>query len=59
MDKRHYRNLSSEEKDEVIEQLLELLDIEIYDPYEWGPPGIKLQKKNDVDPHNHYEHYED
>ena len=46
---RCYRNLSSEEKDEVIQLLLAKLGLEIYDPYEHGPQGVSLRKVEDED----------
>ena len=42
-DRRHYTDLNSGEKDEVIGLLLDHLELEIYDPYGRGPSGIALR----------------
>ena len=47
MNTRTYHSLSSEEKDNLIEKLLDKLGLEIYDPYVHGDPGVELRDKEE------------
>lgn len=43
----YYSNLSREDKDKVVSLLLDKLNLEIYDPYERGPQGVRLREKEE------------
>ena len=43
---RYYSNLEPEEQEEVVKLLLDHLNLEIYNPYEYGPKGVRLREKD-------------